>query len=86
MRNVRLEEQKRLEKERDGKNEAHQGQAGQILTSKDRRRAEREKTKADVKAEDRVKRMKHQADKEKNEQAVKKGRATTAQKNVKATA
>lgn len=86
MRNVRLEEQKKLEKEREGKNVSHQGQGGQVLTSKDRRRAEREKTKADMKAEDRAKRMKDQVEKEKSEQVVKKGRDAAAQKKAKVTA
>jgi small subunit ribosomal protein S17 len=55
MRGVRLEEERRAEG-----GEAHRGQAGQAVTSKERRRVERVKTKEEVKAEAKVKRAKAQ--------------------------
>jgi small subunit ribosomal protein S17 len=60
MKNVRIQEQVEEQKRSEEKGEKHSGDVGQAVTAKERRRAEREKTKGERAAEERVKRVKAQ--------------------------
>jgi small subunit ribosomal protein S17 len=70
MRNVRLQEAIEAEKQPKGGKQAHAGQAGQMVTAKERRKEQGEKTKAEIQSEEKVKNAQDQTEQGKREKTV----------------